>query len=212
MAGRKNGTLADEGNAPSARQKLLAAGIDLFTTRGYSATSVREIVERAGLTKPALYYHFGSKDGIYLAILQEIERTFAATLADVDTLHGTLREKVERLFLMLFDLFEQNLSAVRFLTAVFWGPPGGAPRYDLETTHRRLVLFVQQLVADSVPDGAMTPAAAHDSALALIGIFSLTVDLEMAHPEWGVGREGLIRLLGLLFEGLDQTSFKENIS
>jgi len=208
--GKRIENLAEE--APSARQKLLTAGIELFTTRGYAATSVREIVELAGLTKPALYYHFGSKDGIYLAILQEIERTLGATLAGVDTLHGTLRQKVERLFLALFDLFERNKPAVRFLTAVFWGPPGGAPRYDLETTHRRLVSTVQELVVGSAPDKATTPAGAHDTALALIAIFSLTVDLEMAHPEWGVGREGLIRLLGLLFAGLEQTSSKENSS
>ena len=56
----------------SVRQRLMDSAVLLFTTRGYAATSVREIVEMAGVTKPALYYHFESKEGIYLAILDEL--------------------------------------------------------------------------------------------------------------------------------------------
>ena len=41
----------------------------LFADRGYDATSVREIVEAAGVTKPTLYYHFGSKQGLAEALL-----------------------------------------------------------------------------------------------------------------------------------------------
>ena len=56
----------------SVRQRLMDSAVLLFTTRGYAATSVREIVEMAGVTKPALYYHFDSKEGIYLAILDDL--------------------------------------------------------------------------------------------------------------------------------------------
>ena len=56
----------------SVRQRLMDSAVLLFTNRGYAATSVREIVEMAGVTKPALYYHFESKEGIYLAIVAAI--------------------------------------------------------------------------------------------------------------------------------------------
>src|SRR5690348_9592515 len=41
----------------------------LFATQGYEATPVRTIVEAAGVTKPTLYYHFGSKEGLAQALL-----------------------------------------------------------------------------------------------------------------------------------------------
>src|SRR5438874_3260915 len=41
----------------------------LFAAKGYDATPVREIVEAAGVTKPTLYYHFGSKEGLAQALL-----------------------------------------------------------------------------------------------------------------------------------------------
>ena len=43
------------------RAEILNAALDLFHARGYDAVGVQEIVDRAGVTKPTLYYYFGSK-------------------------------------------------------------------------------------------------------------------------------------------------------
>ena len=51
------------------RERLLREALRLFTERGYAATTVREIVAAAGVTKPVLYYYFGSKEGLYLEIM-----------------------------------------------------------------------------------------------------------------------------------------------
>jgi hypothetical protein len=50
---------------------LLSAAREVFTRKGYSATSVREIVAAAGVTRPVLYYYFRNKEGIYLELLRE---------------------------------------------------------------------------------------------------------------------------------------------
>ena len=46
------------------RELILNAALDLFYARGYDAVGVQEIVDRAGVTKPTLYYYFGSKLGL----------------------------------------------------------------------------------------------------------------------------------------------------
>ena len=51
------------------RERLLGAALDIFNERGYSATSVREIVQAADVSKPVLYYYFGSKEGIYTELM-----------------------------------------------------------------------------------------------------------------------------------------------
>ena len=53
------------------RKKILKVSLDLFHQKGYDAISVQEIVERAGITKPTLYYYFGSKNGLLQAILED---------------------------------------------------------------------------------------------------------------------------------------------
>ena len=52
------------------RERLLETASQLFASKGYASTSVREIVARAGVSKPVLYYHFQSKEGLYYAILE----------------------------------------------------------------------------------------------------------------------------------------------
>ena len=58
---------------PNARARLLETAIDMFAEKGYAGTSVREIVHRAGVSKPVLYYYFQSKEGLFLAILDMAE-------------------------------------------------------------------------------------------------------------------------------------------
>jgi AcrR family transcriptional regulator len=57
---------------PDTREALTRSAARLFAERGYDAVSVREIVEAAGVTKPALYYYFGNKEGLARAVLDEM--------------------------------------------------------------------------------------------------------------------------------------------
>ena len=52
------------------REKVLEAGLELFGERGYHATSIAEIGRRAGISKSVLYHYFGSKAGLYEAIVE----------------------------------------------------------------------------------------------------------------------------------------------
>lgn len=53
-------------------QRLLAAAASLFAERGYEGTSVQEVVQRAGVTKGAMYYHFESKDDLLFEIYHRV--------------------------------------------------------------------------------------------------------------------------------------------
>ena len=50
------------------KQRILDVALDLFTEQGYDGTSLRQIAERLGVTKAALYYHFESKEDILMAL------------------------------------------------------------------------------------------------------------------------------------------------
>ncbi|EIV93828.1 TetR/AcrR family transcriptional regulator [Frankia sp. QA3] len=58
------------GSASDTRSRILAAAMSLFGEQGYAGTSVRDISERLGVTKAALYYHFSSKETILDALLE----------------------------------------------------------------------------------------------------------------------------------------------
>ena len=192
----------EEHGESSVRKRLMDAAILLFTNRGYAATSVREIVEMAGVTKPALYYHFESKEGIYLAILQDLERIADESIAATRVGEGTAREKLQTFLLGIFRVFETRKAEVRMMNAVFWGPAQGAPPFDFEVFHEKLKAVIAEVVAEGIAAGDLRPADPGDVTLALMGVLSFNMDLTLAHPELGLGQDGLRRTLDLVFEGL----------
>jgi AcrR family transcriptional regulator len=52
----------------STREQILDVALDLFVSQGFETTSLREIAERMGFSKAALYYHFNSKDDLLMAL------------------------------------------------------------------------------------------------------------------------------------------------
>jgi AcrR family transcriptional regulator len=69
----------------STRERILDVALDLFIEKGFDGTSLREISEKLGFTKAALYYHFASKDDILLALhmrTHELGRAALATLIE----------------------------------------------------------------------------------------------------------------------------------
>lgn len=62
--------------AAATRAVLLRVARDLFTARGYGATGTEEIVEQAGMTMGALYYHFKDKRDLFRAVFELVEAEF----------------------------------------------------------------------------------------------------------------------------------------
>jgi AcrR family transcriptional regulator len=60
-----------ETGEPGTRTRIQQIALELFTNSGYEATSLREIAERLGVTKAALYYHFKTKDEIIQSLVDD---------------------------------------------------------------------------------------------------------------------------------------------
>src|SRR3954464_13994773 len=64
------------------RQQLIECTIDLISSRAYPSTSLSAIAERAGLSKAAVLYHFGSKDNLTRAALEQVMTQFGAYVTE----------------------------------------------------------------------------------------------------------------------------------
>jgi AcrR family transcriptional regulator len=65
----------------STRERILDVALDLFTDQGFDGTSMREIAERLHISKPAIYYHFASKEEILMALHLRLHEFGKAALA-----------------------------------------------------------------------------------------------------------------------------------
>ena len=59
------------------REMIMRCAKTLFYAKGYDAVGVQEIVDKAGVTKPTLYYYFGSKYGLLKTLIEEMKAEIA---------------------------------------------------------------------------------------------------------------------------------------
>jgi AcrR family transcriptional regulator len=69
-------TLRDR-QAEATRQLLVSVARELFTQQGYAATSIEEIIKRAGVARGALYHHFPGKDALFRAVYEQVQTEVA---------------------------------------------------------------------------------------------------------------------------------------
>jgi AcrR family transcriptional regulator len=93
--------------ASARRAQLVEIGRVIFAQRGYEATSVEEIAERAGISKPIIYEHFGGKEGLYAVIVdREVEHIVACIVEAISS--GSPRERLERAALAFLNYVKER--------------------------------------------------------------------------------------------------------
>lgn len=190
-------------NDEGARERLFRAAIELFNRKGYPATTVREIVEAAGVTKPVLYYYFGSKEGIYLTLLEEARKAFQAQVEEIRESRGRVRERIFRLARRLFLLFQENIEVVRLVHAVYYGPPQGAPAFDFDAFYHTFQGVLEHLIEEGIRAGEIRPGRVSSMATALHGATAACMEIALAHPEVAVDVTELDQVLDVVFEGIE---------
>jgi AcrR family transcriptional regulator len=68
---------------PTPRERLLEAAIDVVAARGITDLSLRELAAKVGTSHRMLIHHFGSKDGLWVAIVKEVERRQVDVMASM---------------------------------------------------------------------------------------------------------------------------------
>ncbi len=117
------------------RARILQAAIELFATHGYGATSMRAIVEAVGCTKPALYYHFGSKAELFVEVHRTVQGRVREAFASLPEGNDPLPLRLERFIATLLDAAVEDPSAARLLLTATHRPEQGQPEVDLESLH-----------------------------------------------------------------------------
>ncbi|GAB4240473.1 MAG: TetR/AcrR family transcriptional regulator [Deltaproteobacteria bacterium] len=199
MAGKAH---AGPGAGGDVRERLLEGATALFASKGYAGTTVREIVERAGVTKPVLYYYFRSKEGIYLELMREPFGRFAAVVDAAVRADAAAKQRLFRLCLATYDIFNENIDAARVMYSIYYGPPQGAPFIDFDAYHRRFQNAVLQVLREGIRSGEFRRVDPRDAMWAVIGALNVAMEVELCHPPQSLGRAGVRRVLEVVLEGI----------
>jgi TetR/AcrR family transcriptional regulator len=82
------------GDQAAGRQCILGQAQQLFFAHGYHGVSIRDIVQACGLSNAALYYHFGNKQNLFLAVIGEFVAMAAQQVQQAGASSGSCRERL----------------------------------------------------------------------------------------------------------------------
>jgi len=208
LAERKAPSIVDQierekNHEPGARKTLLLAGINLFAEKGYAGSSVREIVSLAGVTKPVLYYYFQSKEGLFQAILDWAAEEQEGILQEALQSPGTALERIIHLYRGIYQGLMENQQLFKLINHLFFGPPQGAPRYDIERFHRRMMEVIKEIYLGGLSQGEVREIDPEEATLLVLGVTDYCFHVDYLHPE-SMDPERAERLLRLAFRGLSE--------
>ncbi len=135
--------------------RILLKALSFFSAKGYEATSVREICEAAGITKPTLYHFYGSKEGVYRALVDGVLETYRRGVRQIVEAPGTMPERLKRIARGHFEYTREQPELVRFLLGLIHNPPGSAPRVDFHLFYDEVLSDLTRLVSEGVREGSL---------------------------------------------------------
>ena len=156
----------------STRDRIVETALRLFSERGTSAVSMRELADDAGVTVPGLYYHFASKADL----IREVYRAHGLARADgeapplpdpgpvFDVVLGAAQREFDRM------VAEREFLRLMHLSSVLGDVDASEAGAELETTHREHWVQVLERATDLAPDVDLA-AAADGIASYLWGLF-----------------------------------------
>ena len=97
------------------RRQLLDVSLEVFARQGFHGTSMAEVAEAAGVTKPVLYQHFRSKRELYLELLDDVGQRLLEEVQKATAAAGGPRQQVAGGFAAYFRFVAENESAFRLL-------------------------------------------------------------------------------------------------
>jgi AcrR family transcriptional regulator len=159
------------------RGALLKAARELFARDGYAATGREAIVERAGVTRGAMYHHFADKEALFRAVFEELEAEVMATVAEAAMADPALAEDpLGQLRVGSLAYLDHALDSAVQRICLLDAPAVLSPAARQEVLDAYAVGLMREVLEAAVDAGALAPqpldplthvllAALHEAAL-----------------------------------------------
>ena len=152
------------------REQLLDIGRSLFAAKGFDGTSVEEIAERAGVSKPVVYEHFGGKEGLYAVVVdREVRRLLDRITASLSGDHP--RVLLEQAASALLSYIDGETDGFRILVR---DSPVASTSGTFSSMISDIATQVEHVLASQFKALGYDPKLAGLYSQALVGMVALT--------------------------------------
>jgi len=137
----------------SAKEAIHTVAAELFAERGYSATSTREICQRAGITKPVLYYHFGNKAQLYEELVLDAYREYQREIRRASQRGRSTRERLIETLYGILAFARRKHNEYRLAVRMAVAPEEETPAIDFVEMGRADERLLTAILREGVRKG-----------------------------------------------------------
>lgn len=187
----------------STRQRLLHAALKCFAEHGYAGTSVQQIVDAAGLAKPALYYYFEDKSKIFESVVDSAHDERYQLMQAAAARGSSSEEKLTEILADVFEYARRNRELMRLTFATAFANTGDEPGCSAcREKGRRNFDFIKSLVIAGQQSGELDPSVeAAELAMGIYGQLNSYVMISLLVPDRPLNREAAEHIVQLFLRG-----------
>jgi TetR/AcrR family transcriptional regulator len=181
----------------------MQAALKSFADRGYAATSVRQIVSAANVSKPALYYYFKDKAGLFNALVEQAHDERFHLMQQAAGRGETLAQKLEEIAAAIFDFSVRNRDLMRLAFATAFAASGEAPgQTKCREKGQRTFEFFRGLIQAGQQTGQLDRRfSVEELAMGIYGQLNSHVMMRLLVPECPLTRQTAKQIVRLFLEG-----------
>lgn len=136
------------------REEIIAIAADIFATKGYDGASLRDIAERAGLTKAALYYHFPDKEQIFeIVVMSRMDSLIEAVAARVEAAGADPIARIEAFVAVTAERIDQDRTGWISSSNTFWSFENAQNRVRIVAQRDAYEKILRDAIKDAMTQG-----------------------------------------------------------
>jgi AcrR family transcriptional regulator len=195
-------SIARTNGSEQTRQQILAAALRLFATHGYAGTSTQAIIAASRVSKPVLYYHFGSKAGLFSAIVGEAEDQVLKVISKAKARARGFRGQLVEICAALFQFARDNREAICLFLELASTSCQCPTRKQCLRKKRQLHAVIERIMEQGLSESLLQKQFSNEElVIGFRGLIRSHILQFLSDPRWPLSRKRAEAVVSLFLNG-----------
>lgn len=195
--------MAEGDHQAAGRQCILEQAQQQFFAHGYHAVSIRDIVQACGLSNAALYYHFGSKQNLYVEVIRAFAASVIQPVQAAEAGSGSSRERLTRMVLAFAQYASESQSELHMLLRDLTECEGEEIQHLIPEVTGQVLAPFATVLEEGIAAGEIRPVDVQRTTRMLLGMLNSLAAHHMRGPAAEPLKEDVDMVIDTLFRGID---------
>jgi AcrR family transcriptional regulator len=163
------------------KEVILMAATKLFAHQGYDGTSIRDIVEEAGVTKPVLYYYFKNKEDLYIYLINDAYHFLFTEIRTVVNTTKSFITRLKELVHLYISCHEHYDDTVRIIYNAAFGTSRNHPKVNLQKLEEEHIRMIAAFMREGIGAKVLRKIPVQSLVMHFLGIVTAHTNYRLLH-------------------------------